>query len=311
MKKEAATEEAITYRFRSFGTIIELSAFGKQESLGDLFLDTARECRRYENLFSRNIPSSDVGRINDAKGREVIVSEETYELLALSLAYCEKSLGCFDITMGALSRLWDYRAKALPKPEEIEGALAYVDYREVSLSGVRGNRRVRIGNGNAEIDLGGTAKGYVADRITRMFESRGQSRFIVNIGGNTTVRGRKPDGSRFRVGIKDPTCKAKFIAVLEIEDASLATSGLTERAFVKDGKRFHHILSPSTGRPVITDAESATIITASGMECEGYSTTACALGIERGLRYVSSIPEVLGGVFVSQEGTIRQSLKTP
>lgn len=289
-----------SYRFPSLGTWVSFTAFGNSEIVESCFQAGRSECLRYEQLLSRTIPSSDVSRINGSEGGPVRISEETFQLLAASLAYCERSLGLFDITMGSVTRLWDFRGGTIPSQAEIEAALRQVDYRRVKLDGDAGNRLAWIEGGGGAIDLGGIAKGYIADMLADLFSKRGLPGFVINLGGNVITRGNKPDGSCFRIGIMDPCDKSKVVAKMEIENMSVVTSGPAERSFVKKGKRYHHILDPRTGFPVETDVESVTLIAPKSLDCDGFSSTVCALGLKRGLAFASTLDEIEKAILVDQ-----------
>ena len=202
--------------FYAFNTEVALSAFGDPCISRKAFLAARDECRRFERLFSRTLEGSDVSRINAAGGREVRIAEDTYELLSASLVYCERSMGLFDITVGSVTRLWDFQAARVPSRSAIEEALSHVDWRLVKLGGSAGGRTACLEDPHAAIDLGGTAKGYIADRLTELLEQSGLNSFIINLGGNVVVRGSKPNGRSFRIGIRDPRDGSKAIASIEV-----------------------------------------------------------------------------------------------
>lgn len=185
-------------------------------------------CNRYEQLFSRTIETSDVARINAAGGAAVEVAPETAELISKALAYCEASEGRFDITIGAVSELWDFRNGVMADPAAVEAALPHIDWRGVEVDGTT----VRLADPEAAIDLGGIAKGWIADALIAYFAEMGVKSACVNLGGNVAVLGCKPDGSPWRVGIQDPSSAEGegLIARVDIDGGSVVTSGLYERS---------------------------------------------------------------------------------
>jgi FAD:protein FMN transferase len=152
------------------------------------------------------------------------------------------------------------------------------------------------------LDLGGVAKGYIADELADLFIAHGVGRFVINLGGNVVVRGGRPAdasarppvaaGSPWRIGIINPLDPAHNRAIVDMADGSVVTSGIHERRFTKGGVTYHHILDPATGMPAKTDLTSATIIAPRSMDCDGYSTTALMLGARDAIDFVESLPGI-------------------
>ena len=152
------------------------------------------------------------------------------------------------------------------------------------------------------LDLGGVAKGYIADDLADLFIAHGVGRFVINLGGNVVVRGGRPAdasarppvaaGSPWRIGIINPLDPAHNRAIVDMADGSVVTSGIHERRFTKGGVTYHHILDPATGMPAKTDLTSATIIAPRSMDCDGYSTTALMLGARDAIDFVESLPGI-------------------
>lgn len=152
------------------------------------------------------------------------------------------------------------------------------------------------------LDLGGVAKGYIADELADLFIAHGVGRFVINLGGNVVVRGGRPTdasarppvaaGSPWRIGIINPLDPAHNRAIVDMADGSVVTSGIHERRFTKGGVTYHHILDPATGMPAKTDLTSATIIAPRSMDCDGYSTTALMLGARDAIDFVESLPGI-------------------
>lgn len=290
--------------FYAFNTEVALSAYGEERAVFPAFSRAVEACRRYERLFSRTLPHSDVSRLNAAGGAAVAIADETYDLLQGSLRYCEQSLGWFDITVGALTSLWDFQRGVMADADELRERLGLVDWRCVELGGEPGARTARLGMPGAMVDVGGTAKGWIADRLGELLRDCGVSHFIINLGGNVVVGGGKPDGSPFAVGIRNPQDTSKILGAVNLTDGSVVTSGLYERCFELNGKRYCHILDPRTGMPIQTDVESATVVAAKSFDCDGFSTTLCALGIEGGIEFAKSRPEIVVAIFVDGQNRL-------
>ncbi len=309
-----------THAFFAFNTVISLQAFGSADALEAAFADARKACRTFERLFSRTLPHSDIARLNRAGGEPVPISHDTAELIRAALRYCEDSEGRFDVTMGAVVRLWDFNRGTIPDQDLIDEALKHVDWRTVRVwekrpegpDGETGSERAarswaQLADPKAAVDLGGIAKGWIADRLTETISRHGVGSFIVNLGGNVVVHGRKPDGSPWRIGLQDPREENGIVGAVDAVDASAVTSGVYERCFEHDGAPYHHILDPDTGRPADTDAAGVTVVARRSIDAEGYSTTLLALGIERGSAFARSRPAIERAYFVDHQGGVHPS----
>lgn len=281
--------------------MVKLTAYGCEQTAIGAFDIAEHACRRYERLFSRTVPEGDIGRLNAAKGQPVAVSEETHRLLRASLERCASSRGLFDITVGSVTRLWDFRAGVIPSHGDIAEALRHVDYRTVKLGESDGVFFAQLADSMACVDLGGIAKGYIADELVGIMLGQGVESFVIDLGGSISTRGRKPEGGRFAFGIPDPRDRRFKLATVAAENASLVSSGVYERSFCRDGKRYHHIIDPSTGWPVETDIQAVTVIARDALAAEGVSTTLCALGIEEAADAVRTLDDVEGAVFINDD----------
>lgn len=296
--------EPVSCQFLAFNTVITLQAYGDYQRIKQAFEQARDMCRTYEHLFSRTLPHSDISRINAAHGQKVTVDSMTAELVAEALKYCEESWECFDVTIGSASRLWDFHEGIIPEQGTLEQALRHVNWKTIQLDEEDGQPTVQLLDGEASLDLGGIAKGWIADRLTEHLINEGVSAFIVNLGGNVVVHGEKPDKTLWRVGLQDPRTPGQIVGAVSLSEGSAVTSGTYERHFEKDGVTYHHILNPVTGYPADTDVAGVTVITKKSIDAEGYSTTLLALGLERGEAFVENHPSILAAHFVNGEGQV-------
>ena len=262
-------------------------------------------CERYENLFSRTIPTSDVSRINDAQGEAVAVATETAQLVARALTYCEKSGGVFDVTVGRLTRLWDFHQGIVPEKQTLQQAVQHVDWHTVSVFQENDTRYVQLADPDAALDVGGIAKGWIADELGKYLQHEGFENFLINLGGNVLAHGHNAKGKPWTIGITNPFPDQSENVVVRCTGESVVTSGTYERCFQKNGVLMHHILDPQTGFPVVTDAVGATIVCEKSIDAEGFSTTALALGVEGGLAFCKAQPEIVSAIFIDVRGNVR------
>jgi len=291
----------LTRQFPAFNTVNTVTVYGDDPGV---LTRVEALCARYEQLFSRTLPESDLSRINTAGGRPVRVEPELAAFIATALRYCEASGGLYDITMGAVTRLWDFHEGVIPTAETVEAGLAHVGWKGVHVAG----DTVTLDDPEAFIDLGGIAKGYIADRILELVAAEGITCACANLGGNVAVMGGKPDGTPWGVGLRSPLPSdgqqhETAFAAIQVRDGSVVTSGIYERAFEHDGLLYHHILDPRTGNPAQTDLLGATIVADTSLDADGYTTALIIMGLEKALGFV----EELGGleaIFVTTEGSV-------
>ena len=190
-----------------------------------------------------------------------------------------------------MTELWDFKSDdpKLPQQQEIDKALETVGYENVKLT--EGDT-VTLADPDAEIDLGGIAKGYIADRVTEYLEQQGVEKAIINLGGNVCVIGSKADDTPWNIGIERPySGRTELIGSVKVSDATVVTSGIYERMFKKNGRTYHHVLDPETGYPAETDLEAVTIIAKKGYSayCDGLSTTCLMLGGDKATALIEKL----------------------
>ncbi len=250
-------------------------------------------CRQYEKMFSLTDRQSDVCRINTSE-EAVTVSEDTRYLLERALYYGEQSKGAFDITIASVSALWDFGGDIIPDRSEIAEALQSVDYHSVT---VEGNT---VRSSNAQIDLGGIAKGFIGDKLREFFIFEGVDEGIINLGGNIAVFG---DVERI-IGIKEPFGGDGVSARVSVcGNYNVVTSGTYERYIECDGKKYHHILDPKTGYGAETDLVSATVIGKNGADCDALSTVCILLGLDEAEKIIENTADT-EAVFITEDGKI-------
>ncbi len=282
-------------------TVITLTAYTNDPQV---LKEALQECGRYERLLSRTLEGSDVWRINHADGQPVEVSDDTAAILRFALEISELTEGAFDVTIAPASTLWDFTSgsKVLPDPEALARAASLVDWRKLSLDG----NIVRLPQGMM-IDLGGIAKGYIADQVKAWLEERGIEHAILSFGGNIVAIGLKPDGTEWKVGIQDIDGRTgNYMKIARNNGGSTVTSGIYERGFDLDGIRYHHLLSPQTGYPVQNELASVTIFSQSSMQGDALSTAVFVLGTEKGLQLVESL-EGVEALLITRDRKIIQS----
>lgn len=299
--KSAQEFEQISTTLFAFDTVVTLKASCSQDTLDAL----AERCQYFESIFSRTIADSDIGRINAAGGAPVRVAPETADIVKKALAYCEASNGRFDITIGAVSTLWDFSKGIVADAAALAEGVKHIDYTKVKVEG----DTITLLDPKAKLDLGGIAKGYIADDLCAQLAAEGCDSGFVNLGGNVKTVGVKPDGKPWHVGVQDPNdATGAVVAAVyaQSQGTSVVTSGLYERQFTKGGKRYWHILDPKTGYPVETDLISATIVSDASIDGDGYTKPLFMMGHDEALAWMNA-HDGIEGLVVDLDGTISQS----
>ena len=233
-----------------------------------------------------------------------------YELVSAGLEYAALSNGAFDITIGSVSRLWDFTAESpkVPDSGRIAEALTHVDYTRVSVSD-NGDGTYSISKPDDVIlDLGAVAKGYIADKIKDFFEENGVKRAIINLGGNVLCIGKKTNTDNFGIGVRKPfAANNEVLVALSVDDSSVVSSGNYERYFyADDGTFYHHILNPATGYSYDNDLSDVTILSKDSLTGDCLSTTCFCLGLDDGMKLIESL-DGIEAIFVTNEGEIHYS----
>ncbi len=288
VKKYSATEILMT-------TVVTITVYAESQ---DVLKGAFDLCKSYEKLLSRTVDGSDIDRINKSEGEPITVDADTAELLKTALEISKKSNGAFDISITPLTELWNItEADTPPEQNSIDEALKNVDFNNITVDG----NKVTATNG-ATIDLGGIAKGYIADKVKEYLKAKGVTRGMINLGGNVVLIGDN-DGTPYNVGIQKPFAEMGETALtVSLSDMTAVTSGIYERYFEYEGEIYHHIIDPKSGYPVKNNIASITIICNNSAVADGLSTACLVLGVEEG----KALAESFGAetVFILRDGTV-------
>lgn len=252
-----------------------------------------------EALWSRTVETSDIARLNAGNGQPVTVSAETAALLQTACAFTA-AVGGFDITTASLTDLWTAGAEnqTLPTAKALAEALAVVGAERVQVDGTTVTLQ-----GGATVDLGGVAKGQIADEAAALLRENGCERALVDLGGNIVAIGSHRDGSPFHIGIAHPIRGGALAATVAVKDTAVVTSGSYERGYQIGSAWYSHILDPETGCPVENDLASVTILAPTACEADMLSTACFVMGYDAARMFVDSLDGV-EAVFVLTDGTV-------
>jgi thiamine biosynthesis lipoprotein len=287
------------------GTIVKVTIYTTEKEAEEHFVNMFQLVSDLENLFSKNIDTSDVSKINEMAGKgRIQVDPLTIDLLKRGMDYSEMSNGDFDITIGPLVELWDIGGTnpKVPTQEEIEGILPKIDYNRLMI--YEESQEVELLDGNMILDLGAIAKGYIADKLILYMKENNLEYGIINLGGNIVTLGGKPEGAPWRIGLQNPTEeRGKELGVITCKDLSIVTSGIYERYIEEEGVRYHHILNPETGFPFENNIASVSILSRESVDGDGYSTMIFALGLIKGFEAIENAEDV-EAIFVTKDNSV-------
>lgn len=282
-------------------TICTITTFDDRDH--EVSLEAFDLIAHYEKVFSRYDEDGELYGVNkNAYDHPVVVSDELFGILESARAYTEATDGAFNYAIGPLVSLWGIGTAdaRIPSDEEIASVLGLLDWNDIVLD--ENERSVLFLTEGMEIDLGGIAKGWISRAVASFLEERGVGRAIVNLGGNVYVIGMKSVGEDWTIGLQDPSSdRGGYFTTVRVSDCAVVTSGAYER-FIEDGegRRYSHILSSSSGRPVETDLSSVSIISPDAAKADAYATACFALGLERAVELCRA--EDLEAVFLTTDG---------
>lgn len=283
-----------------FDTVIQIKIYDSDDI--SLLEQCFQYCDEFEKTVSRTIETSEIYRLNHAKGLPVEVSDVTLELIKKGIEYGDLTNGKFDITISPLTELWDFKNNPGILPEEIDilEALSHVNYKNIKID----ENTVTLTDPDMALDLGAIAKGYMADFLKSYLTDHGVKSALINLGGNMLTIGTKPDGTNFKIGIQKPFEK-QGIAITSVEsrDSSVVSSGVYERYFQLDNKIYHHIIDTNSGYPYDNGLLSVTILSEKSVDGDALSTSCFALGLEDGMKLIESLDDI-NAVFITEDYTI-------
>lgn len=279
----------------AMGTVVtvKLFGFGAKNDLDKI----ETEINGLENsVLSWRKEGSDVYRINKGSGTQVSVSPDTVKIIGQCIDISDDCGGVFDITIGNVTKLWDFGGdnQRLPSDDEIKTALGSVGYKNVSISG----NAVQIKKGQS-LDLGAVGKGFVCDKIKELLDKGRTKSAVVSVGGSLLIYGNRT----FSVGIINPDNDKQSMGTLKLKDTCVSTSGNYEKYFEQDGKRYHHILNATTGYPATSEFKSVTVVCESGLISDALSTVCYIAGYRKSVEILKKFDAE--AVFIFNNNAVR------
>jgi len=272
------------------GTRFEISVVAKNETKGNLYIETAiHEIDRIEKLISSWDSNSQTSLINRNAGIEpVIIDLELLELIERSIQISKITNGAFDITYASMDRIWkfDGSMKEMPTEEAIRNSVSKIGYKNILIN--HDKKTVFLKSKGMKIGFGGIGKGYAADKAKELLVDMGVTSGIINASGDMNAWGHQADGTNWLVGITNPLNTQKVFSWLPINNQSVVTSGDYEKYVEFNGKRYAHIINPRTGYPT-TGIKSVTIFASKAELADALATSVFVMGLDNGLDFINQI----------------------
>ena len=274
-------EETRRFSFEQplMGTRFAITCYGTDEAAAKAAADEAFvKGEEINAIASDYIPDSELMQLSQKIGQPVKVSPLMAELLDASFAMAKSTGGAFDPTLGPLTRLWRETRNSgkLPAAEVLEAAKAKCGWQDAVWDKEAGT--ILLKKPGMQLDLGGIAKGFTAEKMFGVMEKRGFPQTIVAAGGDLRLGDPPPGRTAWRVGLQtfDPE---KPEEVVELKNCSVSTAGDLHQFVEIEGKRYSHIIDPKTGLG-LTEKIAVSVIAPHGVICDGLDTAACVIGAD-------------------------------
>lgn len=304
-------ETAAAARIRTvyaMDTVMNLTVYGADEQTLDAAeallheLDTA--------VLSRTAEGSALARLNADGAGEYDADDALLAPIETALAVSAATEGAFDPTLARVMDAWGFTGaeRRVPEESELAALRAQTGTDKVTLRETESGCAVAL-SGGVQLDLGGIAKGYAADLLCARLREEGVTSAALDLGGDVCVLGTKPDGSAWRIAVKDPADGESYLGVLSAADVCIVTSGVYERYFEENGVRYHHIIDPATFAPAESGLVSVTVVCENGAWADALSTACFVLGEDGALALRDTLAARGTAEFelilVTEDGTVR------
>ena len=278
---DSEREEASESEIFALDTAITLKVYGNKRNA--VLKKLENRISELDNLLSTGKADSEVSRLNDTG--KAVLSETSISLVKKSLELNKQTGGLFDITIYPLMELWGFPTKnyRIPSDKEIKATLKNVGSDKIIFDENTG--KISFKNEGMKIDFGGIGKGYITDELVKILTDEGVESAIINLGGNVFGFNKKPDGSLWNVAIRDPDEPENYMAAIRIGNSAVITSGGYERYFEENGKIYHHILNPKTGKPSDSNLKSVSIVSKNATLADALSTSLFIMGEKKAIEY--------------------------
>jgi len=296
--------------------LVELSGEAQGTTFSIRYADAAQRdfSKPLDSLFTAVNQSmstwdttSVISRIN--RDEPNVVIDPMFEaVLRKSLEVAEDTGGAFDVSVGPLVRAWGFgfkKGETTMRPHKVDSLRTLIGYKDLILSE---NKTIRK-RSNMQIDFNAIAQGYTVDLVGRFLENKGIQNYMVELGGEVLTKGKKPDGTLWRIGIDKPTENEvegrPLQAIVNLSNKALSTSGSYRKFYIRDGVKYSHTIDPQTGYPVKHNLLSVSVIADDCATSDAYATAFMVMGVEKTLAFIQGKPLDVYLIYGDEKGKLQ------
>ena len=282
-----AGDEPVQKQVFAMDTIMTLTAYGDNAEAG---LDAASGViQAMDTMLDPNTDNSYTCLINNANGEAVIVPHQVAEMLSVAYDIYTKSGGALDLSVYPIYEAWgEFKEETgrVPSAEELSELLGHLNFDQINITEFPGESNSSVSlPADTKISFGAVAKGCASNYAIDAMRKAGVESGLISLGGNVQTLGVKPDGSNWVIAVDDPQDTGSYVGTLSVGETAVVTSGSYQRFFKVGGEKYHHLISPSNGKPTDNGLVSVTIICPDGTTADALSTAMFVLGEDKALRY--------------------------
>jgi len=265
-------------------TVVEIKLTSRIKNIDTLLDSVSQLIDKYDLLLSFHKDESRLRALNLSEKENFNIPFQYFEILKISEQIYLESNSMFDVSIGTLSEIWDIEKEIIPAVEDIQEAKKFIGFNKLAYTETELFKPQGI-----KLNFGGIAKGYIIDKITEFLDREYIVSGIINIGGDIRLFGQKKP---LKIGIQHPRMERNEITgILSVMNKAIVTSGDYERFFIKEGRRYHHIIDPSTGYPSEKNV-SVTVIAENAIIADAYSTAIFLMDRENAIELVDSMEDI-------------------
>lgn len=293
--------EVLSISGSKMGTSYHITIIADQLPPEDIEQQIDQLLSRIDDSMSTYKKESEISQFNDLPvGQNLSISHEFAEVVKISRKVWQLSNGAFDPTIGPLVDLWgfgpDERHGSIPSSKAIDQAKQQVGFDNVVLDGLTLTKQNPV-----ELDLSAVAKGYAVDSVANLLEMLALPDYIVEIGGEIRVSGFNAESAPWRIAMEQPKLFSEVDRVLHLTDIAIATSGDYRNYFERDDVRYSHTIDPKTGRPIVHNLASVSVLTDSCAEADAWATAFSVLGADKSLELAEKL-DLAAYILVRENG---------
>lgn len=288
--KSSSKEAELTY-YQESGEIFHTTFHIKYEYDRSVREEIMEALQRFDDSLNPFKESSIIGKVNN--NVPVKLDSMFLKVFNKSMEVARITDGKFDITASPFINAWGFGFKDMDNvtKEKIDSMKPFVGYNKIRIE----NGEIVKDDPRVQINTSGISKGYSCDIVAYLLQELGIKNYMVEIGGEITMKGINEKGNCWRIGIDKPTddstaMQRELQIILSICDKAVATSGNYRNYYMKDGVKYSHTIDPQTGYPSEQNILGATIIADDCMTADAYATAFMAMGVEKSVEVAHTIP---------------------